>query len=121
MQALTKANPQHPDLSRISEGATLVLPAIPAAASPLAPEKVWVQMARKSTLAEALRLLAVYPNDMPPVRLVPCWNPREGLAFLLVLKTGFPSLQKAQAAMEHLPSGVKILEKADPGTVYFAQ
>jgi general secretion pathway protein A len=119
-QALARANPQIPDIDQAGAGQTLVLPAVPASAPPLAPDKVWVQLAKKGSLNEALGLLRIYPSDMPPIRLVPSWNPREGLTFILVLKTGFPGPEGARAAMEHLPTGAKILEKAEPGTAYFA-
>jgi general secretion pathway protein A len=119
-QALARANPQIPDIDKAGAGQTLVLPAVAASAPSLAPDKVWVQLAKKGSLNEALGLLRIYPSDMPPIRLVPSWNPREGLTFILVLKTGFTGPEGARAAMEHLPTGAKILEKAEPGTVYFA-
>jgi general secretion pathway protein A len=120
LQAVMKANPHVPDLNRIPAGAAIVLPAIQASKPPLAPDKVWVQMARKGSLEEALRLLRIYPSDMPPIRLVPSWSPREGMVFTIVLKTGFAGTEAARAAMEHLPTGARIMEKADQDTLYFA-
>jgi hypothetical protein len=118
-QALARANPQIPDIGRAGAGQTIVLPAIRTAAPPLAPDKTWVQMAKKSSLEDAYRLLKSYPADMPPIRLIPSWNPREGMLFTIVLKTGFPSVEGAKEALVHLPSGAKILEKPGQDTVYF--
>lgn len=119
LKALARANPQISDVSGIGAGQTVVLPAIQSAAPPLAPSQTWVQLAKKASLADAYRLLKAYPSDMPPIRLIPSWNPREGLVFTIVLKTGFPGPEGAKEAMVHLPTGAKIMEKAEKDTVYF--
>jgi hypothetical protein len=77
-------------------------------------------MAKKTALEDAYRLLKIYPSDMPPIRLIPSWNPREGLLFTIVLKNGFSSAEKARDAIRHLPTAAKIMEKTEQGTIFFA-
>lgn len=120
LQALARENPHIADIHRIPAGETVTFPAIPALPGPLGPEKVWVQMARKGALEEAFRIFRGYPSDLPPIRLVPSWNPREGFVFTIVLKKGFSNTGEALGAIEHLPTRAKIMEKPEPGTVFFA-
>jgi general secretion pathway protein A len=114
------ANPHITDMNRVRAGETISLPAIPASPGSLVPEKIWVQMAKKSALEDAYRLFMDYPSDMPPIRLISSWNPREGLAFTIVLKNGFSSAKAARDAIQHLPTGAKIMEKTEKGTIFFA-
>ncbi|PJC71639.1 MAG: hypothetical protein CO013_13595, partial [Syntrophobacterales bacterium CG_4_8_14_3_um_filter_58_8] len=86
----------------------------------LVPGKIWVQMAKKTALEDACRLFKDYPSDMPPIRLIPSWNPREGLVFTIVLKNGFSSAEAARDAIQHLPTGAKIMQKPEKDTVFFA-
>jgi general secretion pathway protein A len=120
LQAVALANPHISDMNRVRAGETISLPAIPASPGSLAPEKIWVQMAKKAALEDAYRLFTDYPSDMPPIRLIASWNPREGLVFTIVLKNGFSSAKAARDAIQHLPTGAKIMEKTEKGTIFFA-
>jgi general secretion pathway protein A len=120
LQALIRANPHIPDLNRVRAGETITFPAIPASSAFLVPEKIWVQMAKKSALEDAFRILRNYPSDMPPIRLMPSWNPHEGLAFTIVLQRGFANAAEARNAIQHLPTGAGIMEKPGQGTIFFA-
>ncbi len=120
LQALIRANPHIPDLNRVRAGEKIAFPAIPATSAFLVPEKIWVQMAKKNALEDASRILRNYPSDMPPIRLMPSWNPREGLAFTIVLQRGFANVAEARNAIQHLPTGAGIMEKPEQGTIFFA-
>jgi general secretion pathway protein A len=120
VKAVALANPHISDMNRVRAGETLSLPAVPASQGSPLPGKIWVQMAKKTTIEDAYRLLKDYPSDMPPIRLIPSWNPREGLVFALVLKKGFSNEAEARDAIQHLPTGAKIMVKMEPGSIFFA-
>jgi general secretion pathway protein A len=120
LQSVALANPHITDMNRVRAGETVSLPAIPASPDSLASKKIWVRLAKKSTLEDAYRLYKDYPSDLPPIRLNASWNPREGLVFTIVLKNGFSSMKEAQDAIRHLPTGAKIMEKTEQGTIFFA-
>jgi general secretion pathway protein A len=120
LQAVALANPHIADMNRVRAGETISLPAIPALPGSLPPEKIWVQMAKKSALEDAYRLFKDYPSDMPPIRLVPSWTLREGLVFSIVLKNGFSNAKEARDAIQYLPTGAKIMEKTAQGTIFFS-
>jgi len=120
LHTVALANPHITDMNRVRAGETISLPAIPASPGFLVPGKIWVQMAKKTALEDACRLFKDYPSDMPPIRLIPSWNPREGLVFTIVLKNGFSSAEAARDAIQHLPTGAKIMQKPEKDTVFFA-
>ena len=120
LQTLALANPHITDMNRVSVGETISLPAIPASPGSFVQGKIWVQIAKKTAIEDAYRLLKDYPSDMPPIRLIASWSPREGLVFAIVLKNGFSSAKEAQDAIQHLPTSAKIMEKTKQGTIFFA-
>ena len=83
-----------------------------------------MQIARREDIEEAYRLYKSYPSDMPPIRMIPFWNPREGLIFMIVLKTGFADPAEAKEAIRSLPpsiaAGAEIMRKPEKDTVFFA-
>ena len=54
-----------------------------------ASKRYWVRIAEVKGLEEAYALLKSYPRHYPPIRILPYWNPQEGLSFVLVLHNGF--------------------------------
>jgi len=123
--AVVRANPHIDDMNWVLAGETIHFPAIRGNANLLAPDKIWLQIAQKKSLDNAYRFFKDYPGDQPPIRLIPAWNPREGLRFTIVLKEGFDSLAAAGTALRSLPpslaKGAEIMEKPDSDTVYFAK
>jgi hypothetical protein len=109
----------------VRAGETIHFPALRGRGNPLDPGKTWVQVARKGRLKEAYNFFKDYPADQPGIRLIPMWNPREGLAFAMVLKRGFDSLAAAGEAMRSLPSALaakaEIMKKPESDTVYFVK
>ncbi len=124
IRVVTKANPHVARINQVRAGERITLPAIAATTSILATQKVWVQIARREEIEEAYRLYKSYPSDMPPIRMIPFWNPREGLIFMIVLKTGFTDPAEAKEAIRSLPSaiaaGAEIMRKPEKDTVFFA-
>ena len=123
-KAVVEANPHIKNMNRVQAAETIAFPAIRAKARSLATANHWVQIAKKNSLEEAYRIFNRYPTDQPPMRLIPYWNKREGLVFLIVLKKGFDSEEKARDAIRKLPAeyaiSSEIMKKADEDTVYFA-
>lgn len=123
-QSFIQANPHIADLNMVRAGETIHFPAIPTSSPFLDPEKIWVQIAKKSDLEEAHRIYKNYPADMPPVRLIPSWNPREGMLFVVYLKKPFYSEPGARDAIRNLPPALaahaEIMRKPDRDTVFFA-
>jgi hypothetical protein len=124
-RAVIRANPHIKDMNWVIAGETIHFPAIRGRGNPLEPGKTWVRVAQAKTLAEAYRAFKDYPNGGPPIRLIPAWNPREGLTFTIVLRQGFENAEVAGRAIRSLPyalaGGAGILEKPDENTVYFTR
>jgi general secretion pathway protein A len=123
-QAFIRANPHIPDINRVLAGETIHFPAIPTSSPFLAPEKIWVQIARKSGLEEAYRIYKDYPADMPPIRLIPSWNRRDGMVFVIFLKKFFHSEAEAQNVVRNLlpalAAGAEIMRRPEKDTLFFA-
>jgi general secretion pathway protein A len=122
-QAVILANPHIIDMNRVIPGEAITFPAIPAAAQILTTAGYWVQIAKKDNLEEAYRIFKTYPQEQLPIRLVPSWNKRDGLAFTIVLKRGFPNEEAAKVAIGNLPpkfaATAEIMKTPEKGTVYF--
>ena len=71
-----------------------------------------MQIAKKGSLEEAYRIFNTYPADQPPIRLIPLWNKREGLVFLIILKKGFDSEEKAREAIRNCPQSLRWVRKS---------
>lgn len=122
-QAVIQANPHIVDMNIIQPGETIAFPAIQATAQILATAGYWVQIAKKGTLEEAYRIFKTYPQESLPIRLIPSWDKRDGLAFTIILKKGFSSEEAAQNAIRNLPSKfaatAEIMMRPKRGAVYF--
>ena len=108
----------------IQPGETIVFPAIAAQAQMLATAGYWIRIAKKGNLEEAYRIFKTYPQEQLPIRLIPSWTQKDGLAFTIVLKKGFSSEAAAQNAIPTLPSmfaaSAEIMKTPERDTVYFA-
>lgn len=122
-QAIVRANPHIVDMNVIQPGETITFPAVPATAQILGTAGYWVRMAKMGKLEEAYRTFKTYPQEQLPVRLIPSWNPRDGLTFSMFLKRGFSSEEAARSAIGHLPpkmaAAAEVIQTPEKGTVYF--
>ena len=121
---VTRANPQmaNPDLLR--PGQEISFPSIPVDIE-TPPGGYWlVELARKETLAEAYAYLRAYPADRPPIRIIPCWNPSNGIRFVIINKQVFNSEDSAsQYLMQSNSEGdtlARPLSDWGSGTVFFS-
>ncbi len=123
-KSLILANPHIDDPDIVDIGQTVALPAITANFKPL-PQKIWwIKIADKNSLEEAFKILETFPNNEPPIRLVPYWNSRNGIKFAVVLKKYFLIERTARLQLKRLPSSVssrgEIISTWDLDNVFFA-
>ena len=123
-KSLILANPSIDDPDRVTIGQTVVLPAIPAAVKPPASAAWWVLLASKDSLDEAYRYLRALPKGGPSIRLLPYWQPDEGLQFALVLDQYFMNKSRADLKLQQLPRryavGGEVLSIWSDEAVFFA-
>ncbi len=123
-QAVIRANSHIADMNRVRAGETIHLPAVPAPSTFLGPGRIRVQIAKETDLEDAYEDFKSPSRKLPPNRLIPLWNPREGLVFATVMKRVFPSADAAREAIRQLSPGLAvdaiIMEKPEADTVFFA-
>jgi len=119
--AIVRANPHIEDLNWVRTGEEIAFPAIPLPPEPWPRDGKRVMVASARSLAEAYELYKGYAGY---VRLLPFWNPREGMVFALATRKVFAGENEARQAMRQLPAplraGAKIMAKPGDDTVFFA-
>ncbi|MCK9196073.1 MAG: hypothetical protein M0P16_03745, partial [Syntrophales bacterium] len=97
----------------------IAFPAVPAVPWPGDGKRV--RIASKGSLDEAYGFYKEYPVY---IKMLPFWNPREGMVFDLVLRKVFDSDAEARNAIRKLPAtlaaNAKIMEKQGADTVFFS-
>jgi general secretion pathway protein A len=123
-KSLILVNPHIDDPDIVDIGQTVALPAIPANLKPL-PQKVWwIKIANRNNLEEAFEILETFPDNEPPIRLIPYWNSHKGMKFAVVLKKYFLNEKTARLQLKRLPLSIsskgKIISSWDVDNVFFA-
>jgi hypothetical protein len=79
---------------------------------------------RKETLEEAYDYLRDYPADRPPIKIIPCWNPSNGMIFVLIYEQVFNSEDSAREFLGDRNSKdntqARLLSEWGSGTVFFS-
>ena len=123
LRKVARANPHIRNLSRVSAGEIIELPAIPAKSNPLASGKCWVRIARSEKIDDIYELYKNYQPVLPSLNFLAYWNSREGLAFAIVLKDGFANIEDALGAARRLPQplagNAEIFAKVSDDTIFF--
>jgi general secretion pathway protein A len=118
------ANPDIENPDRVAVGQIISLPAIPIEITPADSPAWWVKVDETDTLEGAVNILRNHPGSLPPVRLIPYWNPASGSKFAVVLGKLFKDESSARTQQGQLPgelsSGSMILSRWDQETVFFA-
>ena len=103
LEAVVKTNPHIPDPNRLNVGDVIHFPAVPVPVRPLPVEAWWVQLAVYPQLGDAVRGLKSLAREGTAARLVPYWNPDQGLVFSLVLAECYYDRQAAEKVRDHIP------------------
>ena len=123
LKKVARVNPHIKNLSRVSAGEIIELPAIPAKSNPLVSGKCWVRVARSEKIDEIYELYKNYQPTLPSLNFLPYWNSREGLAFAIVLKDGFSNIEDALAAARRLPqplaTNAEVFARVSDDTIFF--
>ena len=118
-QEVVRANPQITDMNRVRAGELIAIPAVPAVPWPRDGKRV--RIASRGSLDEAYGFYKEYPVY---IKMLPFWNPREGMVFDLVLRKVFDSDTEARNAIRKLPAtlaaNAKIMGKPGADTVFFS-
>jgi hypothetical protein len=123
-KSLLAANPQIADPNQIAAGHLISVPAIPVTVRPLSRAVWWVKIDEKSRLEEAIQILRSYPDEAPPIRLVPYWSPAKDTRFAVILREHFFNEatardQLAQLSVSIAPQGA-VLSGWGEDTIFFA-
>jgi len=123
-RAIILANPQIDDPDRVEAGQIVQIPALAVAVKPPAGKNFWwVRIAEKPSLQEAFDFLRNYPESAPAARMVPCWNPKSGLRFVLLLRQVFSDPETARLQLKLLPpplAGGEVVNVWAEQTAFFA-
>jgi general secretion pathway protein A len=99
LDAIVQANPHITDPDTVNVGDIVHFPALPAAVRPLPVTVWWVEVTSCPRLEEAVQTLNRLGKNHVAARLVPYWNPENGLVFSIVLADCFYDRQVAENAM----------------------
>jgi general secretion pathway protein A len=99
LDAVGEANPHIGNPDTLEVGDVIHFPAIPAEIRPPAVDVWWVQLAVHRHLEDALRELQRIERRGTAARLIPYWNPEQGLIFALVLRACFYDERVADHAL----------------------
>lgn len=123
LRLVGEANPHIRNLNHVRVGDVIKFPVIPAGHEP-PPWNYWVQVAKKEKLSEVYGLFYQYLEKTHSMQILPYWNDREGLNFLILFKRGFVDKTSALEAIDKLPPDIshnaKIVLRWNENTVLFA-
>ena len=121
---LILANPTIDDPDRVDIGQAIALPAIPARVRPRSQKIWWVQLTEADSLEKAFDFLRSYPEQGPPVRLIPYWTSEAGMIFAVVMKEYFSNPARATQQIDQLPlefaAQGKVISLWNEDAVFFA-
>ena len=100
LEAIVQANPHITDPDTVNVGDIVHFPALPAAVRPLPVNVWWVEVASCPRLDDAVQTLKRLGKNQIAARLVPYWNPENGLVFSIVLTDCFYDRHAAENAMK---------------------
>jgi general secretion pathway protein A len=124
-RSVAQANPHIRNLNRVAAGQAIHIPALPVTRNPLAPDRYWVQILTSSHLEKAYEFYRAHEEQGAPLKLLPTWNPRQGVVFTVVLKDGMPDETSARHAITRLPAALAseagVLKPFAPDTVFFTR
>ena len=105
-QTVIRANPHIQNVNQVEIKEIIILPVLDLTSQLPASKRYWVRIAEVKGLEEAYALLKSHPKHYPPVRILPYWNPQEGLLFALVLHNGFEDRASDKEAAIEMAMGL---------------
>lgn len=125
LEAVLQANPRIDRPDTIGVGTVVNFPAVPVTMRETDLRTWWIQVGRTRVLTDAVEQLRGFRRTGVPVRLISCWQPREGLVFSLVLQDYLLSETAAESMRESLPPLLRenstiITEFGDGEAIFFA-
>ncbi len=124
LRLVIECNPEIRDPNMIEPGQLIRFPAVPVEVSASLLKFWWVNITTKDRLEDAYRFLRSHSADIRRLGIIPCWNRRDGLKFMVLYGKYFPDEQSARRTLRELPAelveGAKIQAEWDEGTVFFA-
>ena len=124
-RSVARANPHIKNLNRVQAGELIHLPVLPVEKSPLAANRYWVQIIASQNLEETYEFYRTYKLEVPSLRFLPYWNPRQGMVFSIMLKDGFPDETTARRNITRLPdilaSEAGVLKNLEQDTVFYTR
>lgn len=120
-----KLNPYIININMVLQGDSVKMPAVAASRNPLNTERCQIRVSAKSTLNDAMKFIRLYPQDLPPVRLLPYWNKKEGLIFAVLLSNQFKNDAEAlsiitDTSSPYLKSG-QVICKWEKNTEFYGR
>lgn len=124
LRLVTEFNREIRDPNLIEPGQLIRFPAVPLEVSPSSLKFWWVHITTKDRLEDAYRFLRIHSSNVRRLGIIPCWNRRDGLKFMILYGKYFPDEKSARRTLKKLPAvlvaGAKIQGEWDADTVFFA-
>jgi hypothetical protein len=124
-KSFINVNPDIEDPDRVKVGQVISLPAIPVNVRPSNSPVWWIKIDDRGSLEDAFNILRNQPGTYPEgMRLIPYWNPSNGIRFALVVDKLFRDENTARNHLQQLPKALSsnstLLSRWEKQTVYFA-
>lgn len=124
LRGVIEQNPEIKDPNLIEPGQLIRFPAVPVEVSPSSLKFWWVNIITRDRLEDAYRFVRSHSDKIRRLEIIPCWNRRDGLKFMVLYRKYFPDKQSARRALRKLPAklvaGAKLQTGWDEDTVFFA-
>ncbi|MBW2359213.1 MAG: AAA family ATPase [Deltaproteobacteria bacterium] len=104
LRLVTEFNREIRDPNLIEPGQLIRFPAVPLEVSPSSLKFWWVHVTTKDRLEDAYRFLRIHSSNVRRLGIIPCWNRRDGLKFMVLYRKYFPDEKSARRTLKKLPA-----------------
>ena len=103
LRTLDAINPGMGNPDNLGVGESIVFPARPVPVSVTDRVAWWIKIAESPTLKEAFDIIRTYRVKGAPIRIIPHWNPEEGIRFTVILWRYYFDRVSAEHRRNRLP------------------